>query len=95
MSPGGPKRRKARCRSHTIRRVRERYGLEITNEEYEDMIIQALEPDSIVLNRDDGSTLNEVIVQGVPVLVLLDQTGTIIKTAYPQDASVMYWKDPA
>lgn len=81
---------KTKCIRHTQRRLRERYNLDIDESDYEDMLSQAIEePDTLVIHRDDGSSLHAVIAHGQQVIVLLDATGTVIKTAYPPDADVI------
>lgn len=79
---------KQKCMWHTMRRMRERYGIEVNKREYESMIDQALQDEDAVVQRDDGTTIHRVKVRDVEVYALLDATGTIVKTVYPLDAEL-------
>lgn len=82
---GGTK--KVHARQHTRERLKERYGLDMTNEEYDALIEEAVDdPENIVAYRDDGTTIHKVKHRGEDVVVALNQSGTLILTAYPPDA---------
>lgn len=80
---------KMKCYYHTKRRIQERYDIDVSYEEYEHMLQSCDTIRTLVIHRDDGSSLHEVVIQDTPVLVLLDATGTLIKTAYPPDADLL------
>lgn len=77
-------RRKSAEEPHAIKRARERYGYELTNEDMADFTAQARRKETIRMARSrDGSETHMAIYKGESIIVVVAENG-VIKTVLPR-----------